>query len=118
MSFTVSPVLSKYIGKRFFTAFLLIYTGLLLMIYLVDAIQLIRDLAKYNHLTMGLLLEMTALRLPKTGLDLMPFAILIAAVFTFWKLTRTSELIIVRAIGVSAWQFLFAPIIIGLLLAI
>lgn len=118
MSFTVSPVLSKYIGKRFLYAFLLIYMGLLMMIYLVDAIQLIRDLSKYNNLSMGLLLEMTALHLPKTGLDLMPFAILIAAVYTFWRLTRTSELIVVRAIGVSAWQFLFAPIVIGLMIAV
>ena len=118
MSFSVSPVLSKYIGKRFLGAFLLVFCGLLLMIYLVDAIQLIRDLSKYNHLTMGRLLEMTALRLPKTGLDLMPFAVLIAAVYTFWRLTRTSELIVVRATGVSAWQFLCAPIMIGLLLAV
>lgn len=118
MSFSISPVLSRYIGKRFIAAFGLVYAGLLTVIFLIDAIQMIRDLAKYNRLTAAHVLEMTALRLPETGLDLMPFAILIAAVFTFWKLTRTSELIIVRAIGVSAWQFLFAPIIIGLLLAV
>jgi lipopolysaccharide export system permease protein len=117
MSFTVSPVLSGYIGKRFITAFLGIYSGLLVMIFLIDAIQMIRDLAKYNQLTIGHVLTLTSLRLPQTGLELMPFAILIAAVFTFWRLTRTSELIVVRATGVSAWQFLFAPIIIGLLLA-
>jgi len=58
------------------------------------------------------------LKLPEVGLDLMPFAVLIAAVFTFWRLTRTSELVVVRATGVSAWQFLCAPIAIGLLLAL
>ena len=118
MSFTISPVLSRYIGKRFLYSFFGIYAGLLLMIYLVDAIQLIRDLSKHGNLAMGRLLEMTALHLPQTGLDLMPFAILIAAVFTFWRLTRTSELIVVRATGVSAWQFLCAPIMIGLALAV
>lgn len=117
MSFSVSPVLSRYIGQRFLAAFGLVFGGLLLIIFLIDSIQIIRDLAKYNQLTVGHVLEMTALRLPLTGLDLMPFAILIAAVFTFWRLTRTSELIVVRAIGVSAWQFLFAPIVIGLMLA-
>lgn len=118
MSFSISPVLSRYIGKRFLAAFGLVYGGLLLIIFLIDAIQIIRDLAKYNRLTLAHVMEMTALRLPITGLDLMPFAVLIAAVFTFWKLTRTSELIVVRAIGVSAWQFLFAPIMIGLMLAV
>lgn len=118
MSFSISPVLSRYIGQRFLAAFGLVFGGLLLIIFLIDAIQIIRDLAKYNQMTFGHVIEMTALRLPVTGLELMPFAILIAAVFTFWKLTRTSELIVVRAIGVSAWQFLFAPIMIGLFLAI
>ena len=118
MSFSISPVLSRYIGKRFLSAFALVYAGLLLMIYLVDAIQLIRDLSKYNHLTFTRVVGMTALRLPIVGLDLMPFAVLIAAVYTFWRLTRTSELIVVRAIGVSAWQFMFAPIMIGLMLAV
>jgi lipopolysaccharide export system permease protein len=118
MSFTISPVLSRYIGKRFISAFALVYSGLLVMIFLIDGIELIGNLAKYNNLTISRVLVMTSLRLPRTGLDLMPFAILIAAVYTFWRLTRTSELIIVRATGVSAWQFLCAPIIIGLALAV
>jgi lipopolysaccharide export system permease protein len=118
MSFSISPVLSQYIGKRFLSAFAMVYSGLLTIIFLIDAIELIKNLAKYNRLTLGNVLEMTALKLPETGLDLMPFAILIAAVFTFWRLTRTSELVVVRATGVSAWQFLFAPIMIGLMLAV
>ena len=59
---------------------------------------------------------MTALKLPEVVLELMPFAILIAAVFTFWRLTRTSELVAIRATGVSAWQFMLAPLLVALAL--
>ena len=118
MSFTVSPILSRYIGLKFLNTFLAIYSGLLGMIYLIDSIEMIRGLAKYNNITLGRVLSITALKLPMTGLDLMPFALLIAAVFTFWRLTRTSELVVVRATGVSAWQFIFAPLLIAVAIAI
>jgi len=118
MSFSVSPILSRYIGARFFRSFISIYGGLLGMIYLIDAVEMIRGLAKYNNIRFGRVINMTFLKLPELGLDLMPFALLIAAVFTFWRLTRTSELVVVRATGVSAWQFLFAPILIGIAIAV
>lgn len=118
MSFAVSPILARYIGSRFLQAFLFVYGGLLGVIFLIDALEMIRSLAKFNNIQLGRVLEMTALKLPSTGLDLMPFALLIAAVFTFWKLTRTSELVVVRATGVSAWQFLCAPVVLGIIIAL
>ena len=33
----------------------------------------------------------------------------------FWKLSRTNELVIARAAGVSAWQFLFPAVLLGAL---
>lgn len=117
MSHTISPILSRYIGMQFLKTFLVIFAGLLGLIFLIDSLEMIRILAKFQNLTLLRTITMTALKLPKVGLDLMPFAVLIAAVFTFWRLTRTSELVVVRATGVSAWQFMLAPIIIGILLA-
>lgn len=117
MSQSISPILSRYIGMRFLASFAIIFCGLLGIIFLIDSIELIRNLAKYNNLTFSRVAIMTLLKLPEVGLDLMPFSILIAAVFTFWRLTRTSELVVVRATGVSAWQFLLAPVVVGLLLA-
>src|SRR3546814_17850687 len=36
----------------------------------------------------------------------MPFTVLFAAMATFWRLTRSHELVVARAAGVSVWQFL------------
>ena len=41
---------------------------------------------------------------------------LLGGIIAFWRLTRSSELIVARAAGVSAWQFLSAPFACALLL--
>ena len=53
-----------------------------------------------------LLLEMAALKLPHMAQEIMPFAILFGTMMAFWRLTRSNELVVARAAGVSVWQFL------------
>jgi lipopolysaccharide export LptBFGC system permease protein LptF len=53
---------------------------------------------------------MGLLKLPDVGQIVLPFAILFAALYTFWSLVRKQELVIVRSAGLSVWQFL-APIV-------
>ena len=55
--------------------------------------------------------EIAALRVPWLGMQILPFAVLLGGIMAFWKLTRSSELIVARAAGVSAWQFLAAPML-------
>jgi len=49
---------------------------------------------------------MSLLKLPNLGLVLLPFAVLLGAVFSFVRLSRSQELLAVRAAGVSAWNLL------------
>ncbi len=42
-------------------------------------------------------------------MQILPFAVLLGGILCFWRLTRSSELIVARAAGVSAWEFLAAP---------
>ena len=60
----------------------------------------------------------TALRLPFIALQILPFAILLGGIVAFWRLTRSSELIVARAAGVSAWGFLTGPALVALLLGL
>lgn len=113
MSTAISPILMRYIGRRYAMSFGAIYLALLSVIYLIDSIELMKRLSKYGNFSFGRLLRVAAFKLPEVGLELLPFAVLIAAVFTFWRLTRTSELVVVRATGVSAWQFLVAPLLLA-----
>jgi lipopolysaccharide export system permease protein len=53
--------------------------------------------------------QIAALRLPWAMMQILPFAVLLGGILAFWRLTRSSELIVARATGLSAWQFLAGP---------
>ena len=63
----------------------------------------------------ALVSEIAALRLPYIAMQVLPFAVLLGGMLCFWRLTRSSELIVARAAGVSAWEFLAAPTLCALL---
>ena len=112
-------LISKYLSKTFlisFLFFLLVLTGI---ISLFDVIDLLRRTAPYENITFQNVLYMALLKAPRMIHLLLPFAILFSSLSVFWRLTKTSELVIVRAIGVSVWGFitplLFATFLIGIL---
>lgn len=111
------PTLSRYLFVHFLANFAVLLCGLLLVVYLFDTIELIRRAAKMVDVPMSLVLQMGLLKLPDVGQQIFPFAVLFSALFTFWQLTRRSELVVVRAAGLSVWQFMtplaFAAFLIG-----
>ena len=101
--------LSLYITRQFalwVTAMLLALTGL---VSLFDFLELLRRSASRPEAGFGIVAEIAALRLPYIAMQILPFAILLGGMLCFWRLTRSSELIVARASGVSVWQFLAAP---------
>lgn len=102
--------LSKYIGRRYLLNFLLLLAGLMAVIYLFDTVELIRRASKRDDIPFTLVLQMGLLKLPEVLQIIFPFAVLFSAMFTFWQLTRRSELVVMRSSGFSVWQFL-APVI-------
>ncbi len=113
----VSGTLSGYIARQFTSAFLVVMGGLLAIVYLFEMLELLRRAAKRDDLPFDIVLEMSILKLPQVGQELIAFAVLIAAIHSFWRLTRTQELVVVRAAGISVWQFLFPVILMVLVIA-
>jgi len=108
MRFAVT--LSVYIAKQFIAAALAMLCALSLLVLLFDFIELLRRAAERTDLGLGLIVGIAFLRLPYYMLQILPFAVLIGGIIAFWRLTRSSELIVARAAGVSAWQFLSVPV--------
>lgn len=106
----ISMTLQRYLAGHYLANMLGILFILLAIIYLFDTVELMRRANKQENLPLSLVLHMGLLKLPEVGQMILPFAVLFSAIFTFWKLTRRYELIIVRAAGFSVWQFL-APVI-------
>jgi lipopolysaccharide export system permease protein len=97
--------LSRYIGRQFLVAIAIVFGGLLLLIFLAELMELIRRTAD-RTVPFGVVLEMAALRIPYMTSRTLPFAVLIGAMLALARLTRSSELAVARAAGVSVWQFL------------
>lgn len=102
--------LSRYLAWMYTKAFLQLLVILLGIVYLFDTVELLRRAAKFDNVPLSLVLQMGLLKLPEIGQIILPFAILFSALYTFWFLARRQELVIVRAAGLSVWQFL-GPII-------
>ena len=114
----ISPTLTRYIAKHFILNFLTVFAALLLIVYLADALELLRRASKRPDLSVGVVFKMSLLQLPDPAQELFAFATLFAAMYTFWRLTRTQELIIARAAGISAWEFLWPGVLVAVLIGI
>lgn len=110
--------LSRYLAAAYAKAFLQLLAVLLGIVYLFDTVELLRRAAKFNDVPFTLVLQMGLFKLPEVGQIILPFAILFSALYTFWFLARRHELVIVRAAGLSVWQFLGPIIGVGLLIGL
>lgn len=109
--------LSLYIGRHFIISCLIVLLLFSCLIITIDSFELLRK-AYGKNVPFGIILEMAILKFPHWLQKLIPFIMLLASMMTFTKLTRTSELVVTRASGISAWQFLLPPIFIALIIGI
>jgi lipopolysaccharide export system permease protein len=112
----VVATLSRYIARVFCFFVVAMLAALTGVVALFDFIELLRRATNRPEATFGVVAEIAALRLPWIMLQILPFAVLLGGILAFWRLTRSSELIVARAAGVSAWQFLAAPTLCAVLL--
>ena len=110
--------LSAYIARQYFAWFCGVFGAMVSVTFLLDYIELIRRGGTRAQATWGVLLEMAALKLPHTAQEVMPFAILFGTMLAFWRLTRSNELVVARAAGVSVWGFLTPAILVALLVGV
>lgn len=104
-------ILYRYIARQFFGWCAGVFLAFMTIAFLLDYIELIRRAAAKPDATLLVLLEMAALKQPHTAQDIMPFAILFGTMLAFWRLTRSNELVVARAAGISVWQFMAPPVV-------
>ncbi len=114
----LSAILSIYIGRHFLVSFLGIFCLFLMLILLFDSVELLRRAGQNPDVTFTMILEMSLLKLPFMGQKTFPFAILFGGMAAFWRLTRTNELVVTRATGISAWQFMLPVLFLAFVLGI
>ena len=107
----LSSTLSIYIGRQFLLWFAIVFAALVSIIFLFDMVELLRRAASRPEASFGIIVQMAVLKLPLMAQKLLPFAVLFGGMFAFWRLTKSQELIVARAAGISAWQFLFPALV-------
>ncbi len=110
--------LSFYIGKKFLISILSVFLVCLALILFIDFLELLRQASKREDVSMASLALIALLRLPKFAELTLPFAVLIGSIAGFMALSRTSELTVIRAAGISAWQFLRPPLVVAVSLGL
>lgn len=112
----LSRTLSIYIGRQYFVWFLIVFLTMVALIILVDAVELLRRGAAKPDTTFGIITSMTLLRAPFLAQEAVPFAVMFGGIVSYLRLTRSHELVVVRAAGVSVWQFVLPALIVAALI--
>lgn len=112
-----SWTLYRYLAQQFLAGVGTVLSGFIFLAYSIDIVDLLTKTSGKQVPTLSII-GMAALQLPDLGLKLLPFAVLLGGVFAFVRLSRSQELIAVRAAGVSAWNLLAPPLAVAVLLGI
>jgi lipopolysaccharide export system permease protein len=79
---------------------------------MIDYVELMRRGADWPNATAWLLAKISMYRVPQLTERILPFTVLVGAMSCYLTLSRRHELVVARAAGVSAWQFV-APAIVA-----
>jgi lipopolysaccharide export system permease protein len=102
----VTNTLGRYFAGRFVVAALGVFAAIFVLLVLVDYIEMVRKTSGLADASAIAVAETSLFRVPQLLEKMMPFCILIGAMTCYLALSRRLELVVARAAGVSAWQFI------------
>ena len=104
--------LNRYIALRIIRGILLAFIIVTSIILLVDFVEGARDLGVDEDLGAGTLILLTLYKAPQLIEQTIPFIVLFGVMGALYALNRRSELIVLRAAGLSAWRFLMPALVV------
>lgn len=114
----LSWTLSRYLATQFLTSVGIVFGLCVTLGFVIDIVELLNRTAGRDAVPFVTILGMALLKLPNLTEKMMPFAVLFGAIWCFARLTRSQELVIARAAGISAWLFLAPAIAASLLIGV
>ena len=110
--------LGRYFFVRYATITLWYFLGVYALVYLIDFTEFSSRAMGLPGFSVPLALTMSLLRTPMIMQQTVPFVALFSGMATLISLNRKYELVIARAAGISAWQFLVPPCVGALLFGV
>lgn len=115
---TTPSLLFWYLFKKYLLVFIASLFVLTSVIYLFDIIELLRSAIKRNTVSFGDVLLLGLLKSPQMIHIVLPFTTLISSIIFLFKMSKNSELIVMRAAGMSVWNFLKPLLVAGTFIGI
>lgn len=110
-------ILHRYFARKFFTIFLGILTVFFLLLSLIDLVEQVRRFAS-DGVSFSDLVGLTLLNAPQSLYDILPLVMILSTITLFLGLARSSELVVARATGRSAFTSLIAPVFVALTIGV
>jgi lipopolysaccharide export system permease protein len=108
--------LGFYVARRFLLGIVVTFLVCAVLIFLIDFVELLRQSGKYGEVPPLTLALIAVLRLPAYAEYLVAFAVLVGSIAALLQLSRRSELVVMRAGGMSVWGFLRPGLIVAFVL--
>src|SRR3981189_2747762 len=102
----MTNTLGRYFAGRFVISAVGVLASICVVLVLVDFIEMVRKTSGLVSVSAVTVAETSLFRVPQLLEKMMPFCVLIGAMTCYLALSRRLELVVARAAGVSAWQFI------------
>ena len=114
----IGATLGGYFSRQFLKTIFLVFATVFTLVYTLDFVELMRRAGDAENASAGLMAQLALFRTPVIAEQVMPFAVLFGSMAALLQLSRKLELVIARAAGVSAWQFLQPGLFVALIIGI
>jgi len=104
----IAGKLSRYFGWRFLSAVLAVFAGTLVLTAMIDFLELLRRSADIKDVSAFVIAQITIFRVPFITERVMPFAVLVGAMFCYLNLSRRLELAVARAAAIAGHDVVVA----------
>ena len=110
-------IIDEYVMREFLGTFLLVLASFVLLMLVFTFFDLVGDIIR-NHIALFTIGSYLVNLMPSMIYQLAPLAVLIAALVTFGVLNRNSEIVAMKATGISLYRLIVPVVSIAALLAV
>ena len=110
-------ILDEYVVREFLTTFFLVLTSFVMLMLVFTFFELVGDILR-NHIPMSMVGEYLLNLTPSMLYLIAPLAVLIGVLVTFGVLNRNSEIIAMKATGISLYRLVIPIVTISAILAV
>lgn len=114
----IGKTLAFYFARRFAVIVLGIFLFFFTLIGIITYLEFFMRSLNSEQFDPIQIMLLAAYRVPAICEDLLPFTVLFGSIAAFVVANRRLEVVVARAAGISAWQFLLPACVIGLLIGI